>query len=689
MFKEFHSDSSGTIQILVAVCMMVLALLAALVFNTANQTQNKIAMQNAADASLISGSKWMARGLNIVSADNVGMTQVLAMIITLRAMDHTFGFYNKTQLHTAIHNAFLAIPFVGPAMYWAISANRWPADLVNKSLGKTNIVRDLTNPPGAAGKGYLWYVMDAFQYMSDMTYYATPVLMELSAWDVAAKNGAEGGILFRAGQGLLPTMPIRRGSFTDICKPTKSGSPLNDVQILGYRDLYGYRPDGKGTLYLYPPAQTPKLPFWFWAWAGAPLVYDAAVDLNYSLLCGGAEPPAPPPLEVPVAPFCQANGNRQVPELEWEVISWTLEQRIDCSDQNPERLKVTFNGSVCPTFGGKEPDRPNYSTSGAQDAMDVWRDVQNKSNNTITPQAIDDRRSGVTLDPPRRFTKEQGWTPQQQGGVRITDISCRDNCDKWEKRTVARYSVPARESEIRTGTQIATVDSINPRVIVGGQSQNVAPNDWFVIEPDGGDVIRVISAGNQSITLDRAVTTIDPSRRVKFSIRKCQTLYTEKVTQWTFIKGKTKVPIPRNRSLSASDRQQFPYPFLLGSEDFGGNSPRDVVLQSASELTYMGIAVSPAGLANARILGIRGQNADVKHIGRISADRLRFPNPSVTLEGRFFTYGQSRVYNPTSWDTFTQNWHTKLVRSGSMEAFFGMTQTRNSIREIVNAFNKH
>src|SRR5690349_23943800 len=43
--------------------------------NTGRQIARKIEMQNAADAAAVSSAVWIARGMNVISMDNVGMTE--------------------------------------------------------------------------------------------------------------------------------------------------------------------------------------------------------------------------------------------------------------------------------------------------------------------------------------------------------------------------------------------------------------------------------------------------------------------------------------------------------------------------------------------------------------------------------------------------------------------------------------
>ena len=46
--------------------------------------------------------------------------------------------------------------------------------------------------------------------------------------------------------------------------------------------------------------------------------------------------------------------------------------------------------------------------------------------------------------------------------------------------------------------------------------------------------------------------------------------------------------------------------------------------------------------------------------GDVSEWPTRFVNPNPNV--KTVCYAQARVFNPTTWDLFTQNWHLKLVR---------------------------
>src|SRR5262252_3366221 len=84
--RRLHSDESGQVLWMFVVSALALVVLAALVFNSGKQVTRKMEMQNAVDASAVSGAMWMARGMNVISMDNVAMTETLGLIANLRAI---------------------------------------------------------------------------------------------------------------------------------------------------------------------------------------------------------------------------------------------------------------------------------------------------------------------------------------------------------------------------------------------------------------------------------------------------------------------------------------------------------------------------------------------------------------------------------------------------------------------------
>src|SRR5262245_21373103 len=75
---------SGSISIAAIFALLLLAFLLGMVLNVARQVDNKIKLQNAADAATYSGGVVLARGMNTVAFSNHLLCEVFAMTAILR-----------------------------------------------------------------------------------------------------------------------------------------------------------------------------------------------------------------------------------------------------------------------------------------------------------------------------------------------------------------------------------------------------------------------------------------------------------------------------------------------------------------------------------------------------------------------------------------------------------------------------
>ncbi len=84
---RLHKNRGGQAIVFVALVLFVLICFFALTINVGHRITGKVEMQNAADAAVMSGAIWHARGLNLISVMNVGMTECFALIIMFKAFD--------------------------------------------------------------------------------------------------------------------------------------------------------------------------------------------------------------------------------------------------------------------------------------------------------------------------------------------------------------------------------------------------------------------------------------------------------------------------------------------------------------------------------------------------------------------------------------------------------------------------
>ena len=82
--RSVHRDQDGTISILSVFVMLVFTMLLMLLFNVAKQFDDKVRMQNAADAAAYSGGSVLARGMNAIAFSNHLEADVFAVTAFLR-----------------------------------------------------------------------------------------------------------------------------------------------------------------------------------------------------------------------------------------------------------------------------------------------------------------------------------------------------------------------------------------------------------------------------------------------------------------------------------------------------------------------------------------------------------------------------------------------------------------------------
>jgi Flp pilus assembly protein TadG len=82
--RRVHRDERGTISIVSVFSLIILAMLLGMVLNVGFQANNKVEMQNAADAAAYSGGVMMARGMNTLAFTNHLLADVFAMTAFMR-----------------------------------------------------------------------------------------------------------------------------------------------------------------------------------------------------------------------------------------------------------------------------------------------------------------------------------------------------------------------------------------------------------------------------------------------------------------------------------------------------------------------------------------------------------------------------------------------------------------------------
>jgi len=234
--RDVHNDRGGQAMIVIAIVMFTIVCFLVFTVNVGHRITGKVELQNAADASVQSGAIWNARGLNMISILNVGMTECLALVIMFRAFHKTWQTtLNKVVIacNRAAANACSAIPIVGPAIASAWNALITIAEFAERAIGPAAKAMNRL----AKKNGALWKLMDTLETMERGIQYAAPVIALYESDRIAAFNNADGVIDFslkgenvEAFHAILLPLPIpdgsgtapmiKEGSFDDICEHT-------------------------------------------------------------------------------------------------------------------------------------------------------------------------------------------------------------------------------------------------------------------------------------------------------------------------------------------------------------------------------------------------------------------------------------------------------------------------------------
>lgn len=249
--RRLAQDDGGQISFLAVLGAAAFASLLLLVVNTGWATSEKIHLQNTADAVAISGATWVARGLNVISLDNVTQTQLLAMIMLVPAVD---AMITATLVEIA-EQARWAAGACGPYNAYACA---YAAYLGAQATHLTSVLRPLLEGLRVVVRNVLWPAMELLAGVSDLVVgdvlvrtpfddRSYPYYGERAAQTVAERSGARLGVLAP-----YPELPVRRAELSYLCDPTRYGSKARDHR--GYHALLGYRDLWKGPLEVYGEA---------------------------------------------------------------------------------------------------------------------------------------------------------------------------------------------------------------------------------------------------------------------------------------------------------------------------------------------------------------------------------------------------------------------------------------------------
>ncbi len=718
--RRLHSDEDGQVMWFFAMTALALVVLAALVMNTGRQIARKIEMQNAADSAAVSSAVWIARGMNVISMDNVGMTESLGLIANLRAM-HIAWQVNEVILsaEAVVAEALIDGIFTAPAgivlmalVYagWLPTCTAQLADVQGCALFEGPFFPPTGLDTSAPGQGVfdgswddgglahptdglLWEFMSLLQDVNTGMQYASPTLAFAEAVNVGRGNISPGEdsriavMLPNFGNGELTTeadnpgdaqqitggygLPVEIADFHELCDPTQNGTLSASTAVktygyvpLQYQNFFGDGPQsaypGMNASYTgpnrgpFPQYESDFHSFWMPSIVtGIPWIYDALAAGSMSLFCGGNPPPIPP-VTTRIAPLNKAQGTPGATGFTW--IHWTVDTlagRPPTACDSTCFTPATPPGGVSQTLQGLAGNCAPTDTAclqqATQGAGQALQGIQNAqaapptfNNPAVDAKSFQQLAALTQPDGTLPFSLNSPPCSAPQVGLGFCRLS---GTDVFEQITVQASSACPK-----------------PQPQPGQAAPPPAPP--CQIYQDERYVF-------QYATVTQSIAALSGGQSV---LQKAGGLMQG---------GSDDYPQPMHFALSpgtnlADHPEQLPPPCSAAQPPCW--PPATGAIQ---RLQYLAVAYRSA-VANPWM-----QTLQVT-AGNDSGPVFDNPNWAGLL-----TYAQSQVYNPTSWDLYTQNWHAKLVPASLLERGVGSFGSAgiNSVFTLVapigGALNAH
>ncbi len=203
--RGFHGDESGQSIVYLVLIMFLLACFTFMVINSGALLHDKMQVQSAADASAMSGSSWIARGMNINSMMNIFLAMLMAEEIMMKAVFWTA--LTALLLAPAIEAFWLAVCLTTGTCNPAV-------DVVIDTFDLFPILWETEDH-----EDFLWDVMESISSVEENVHSLMPAVAGGEALTIALRNGAGAGVMFPL------AIPEQQGELTDLCETTLSGSP--------------------------------------------------------------------------------------------------------------------------------------------------------------------------------------------------------------------------------------------------------------------------------------------------------------------------------------------------------------------------------------------------------------------------------------------------------------------------------
>ncbi|NIA21165.1 MAG: hypothetical protein GWP05_04145 [Anaerolineaceae bacterium] len=587
--RRFHRDQGGQAIFIGVLYFILLAALVFLVLNSGDKTNNKTAMQNAADATAYTGASWYSRGLNTISMCNVTQTQIMSVIVLLDSLETTVPVAKDiidslvSDLANSAHGS--DVQNHPNLKDWAVVGNALVEQQMLNRLN-TMISRIPMEEYCAYDDGVLWQSCFVLNELATQVAMITPEMAQREAINVGKENNAKVAFVLP----FYPELPIEEidnsgRSFINFKEPMRNARHPKRrdrrgrrIQLRGYWNLQHYRSQRGGNrgpfLYMREPFTDPS-PMGLFELSRLSVLMKTVSDRKFEMLFGNADPRVCLTSRIEdydeLLDFVAANGRSAVVKTYWSIQSFRSRNEYGTS-------------SFLTTTNLRDPQYPR----------ERLRDFK----------GFRQAPAGYT----RATTQGQGADPRH---------------DLWYRSREARtYHYPA-----------LGIYASHPPIDDDG-------NSW----PYGQDEYKTYYR-NSLWRFDGAETQLETELHRRYLPPAGQPPHTAPI----LLAGDA-IPASERTSTSGADW-----------EDVSSGETEPHVFYNFS---FMGFAYMP---------------------GRSEVWPRVFTNP-VPTEGKLVCYAQSEVYNLTSWDLFSQNWRTYLVKMDHWNESLKMIEAGPpSIADLANS----
>ncbi len=232
----FDPRQRGVVMVIMLLALLLLVGLALWVLNLGQQVNNRQATQDAADATAIAGGGWVARTMNAVAQNNIGISRYIALVNVLDTlpMATEFAYIEQTAMLASLDDQLDRGVGTGPSSLMneiedmlqefreELQEEVDHLEPVHEMFSGIDI-RSMTYHNAPEGMGQLWKAMYA---LDEVNQTFTENLGRLAQINAVRGGSAAYRDDVPARTFMVPlshTLPVERGQFNDFRRPVKHG----------------------------------------------------------------------------------------------------------------------------------------------------------------------------------------------------------------------------------------------------------------------------------------------------------------------------------------------------------------------------------------------------------------------------------------------------------------------------------